>query len=285
MGQPTSTETTALVPRFASRVVSLLGVVIALLITSGGLFIVFHFCTLPVFEYTETLSWRETVGKVTKLSLRHHHFDCYVTFSYTVDGQPYIGNHTRTIGHHNHFEDHGHIALCNRLNHSSSVAVWYNPSEPQESALKVSFVGDFWLAMHAFDSLALVALGGAVIFWVTGVESAIFALSGAHSALVAISCVPVSAIRISRGYMTAFGPLFFGAGCAILAVSCLYQLGCCPKSFDARNDTEDTWWTIDDVEASKKIIDEPKHFFVVDDDPSPVIVPPPPPPTEGNNRV
>ncbi len=276
MGHPTPTAATALAPRLALRVFSLLGVLVALLITAGGLFIAFHFCTLPVFEYTETLSWRETRGNVTELSLRHHHYDCYVTFAYNVDGRDYVGNHTRTIGHHNHFEDHGHIALCNRLNHSSSVAVWYNPSDPQESALKVSYVGDFWLAMHAFDSLALVALGGAVIFWATGVESAIFALSGAHAALIAVSTVPVSAIRISHGHMPAVGPLLFGLACAALAVSCLYQLECCPRSFDSRNSNEDAWWTIDDSETSKKII-EPKHFFVVDDDPAPIIVPPPPP--------
>jgi len=184
-------------PKAARWCVTALGLCVATGLIAGGLYVCLHFCTLPVFEYNSTLSWKSTKGTVVTLKEKHSHFDCYVTYNYTVDTQPYSGNHTRTIGHHNHFEDHGHHALCLSLNHSRSlnaIDVWYDPAQPAVSALKVSFVGDFWLAMHGFDSLALVSLGGAVIFWATHYEAAIFALAGAHAALVAISCVPVSGL-------------------------------------------------------------------------------------------
>jgi len=263
-------------PKAARWCLTALGLCLATGLIAGGLYICLHFCTLPVFEYNSTLSWKSTKGTVVTLEEKHMHFDCYVTYNYTVEGTHFLGNHTRTIGHHNHFEDHGHHALCFRLNHTRSknaIDVWYDPKAPAYSALKVSFVGDFWLAMHGFDSLALVALGGAVIFWATHVEAAIFALAGSHAALVAVSCVPVSAVRVSRREITAVGPLVFGLICAILSAACLFQLGWCHRSGDGinRDKAVESWWTDDardDAQNNSALMKAaPQHFFVVDDEP------------------
>lgn len=209
----------------------------------GGLYVMLHFATLPVIEYRDTLSWKMANGSVVDLRLTHT-IDCYVTYNYTVDAVVYEGNHTRTIGHHNHHEDHGHTELCRRLNETRShVDVFYDPEKPKTSALKISFVGDFWLAMHSFESLALVSLGGALIFWVSKSMDAIFGCAGAHAALVVVTAIPVSVYRIWDGSLTAILPLVFGILCFCLAVACVFSLRCCNgKNDDDLEKVPESWW-------------------------------------------
>lgn len=246
--------------------ITIIGLVVAGCIVAAGLYVVLHFCSIPVFEYYDTLSWDKVPGTVVGLELKNHEFDCYVQYNYTVEGVPFQGTHTRTIGHHGHFEDHGHYELCRILNETrgtGEIEVQYNPRDPVESALKVTFVGDFWLAMHAFESLALVALGGAVIFWATQVEMPIFLLSGLHATLIALTMIPVSAVRVSRGHVQAVGPLIFGIVSALLAAACCYQMSCFRRATKyGRQKVNDTWWF---AEEDKEV---PEHFFEVDDEPN-----------------
>lgn len=213
----------------------------------GGLYVALHFATVPVIEYYETLSWRSVSATVVKLRLENSS-NCYVTYNFTVDSVVYEGNHTRTIGHHNHYEDHGHTELCRELNHTralNAIHAWYDPSNPYTNALKITFVGDLWLAIHSFDSLALVSLGGALTFWVTRYISSALLLTAAHAALIALSVLPISIYRITDGYLSALAPLLSGVACAVLTVLCLMQLRCGSKAdngFSSHERLADSWW-------------------------------------------
>lgn len=191
----------------------------------AGFFLLVYFSTTPVARYGATLSWRSVRG--TLVSATYDGGRCVVSYTYTVDLMSYEGNRTRTLG-----QDRRAAArrFCESINATTDVEVWYDVGAPQDSALRVTFISDFWLAFNLLDSLALVALGGALFLWAIQTFTPLLIASCAHAALCFVTAVPVSIIRLSRAHVAATMPLIVGITCGAVALACAYQLGCGARS-------------------------------------------------------
>lgn len=205
------------------------GLLTALCSVIAGFVVLIHFSTVPVIEYGKTLSWQSTIANIS--TAQQEGRECLVTYKYTVDTTSYTGSRTRTQG-----EDSYRSArhLCTRLYNLQVTDVWYDPKLPSHSSLRLTYTGDFWLAVNLLDSLALVVLGGAIALWASGRFEPLLLACCTHAALGFITAVPVSIIRAARAVPAAVLPLVSGLGCGIVALVCAYQMGCGSRNAGSR---------------------------------------------------
>jgi hypothetical protein len=127
-------------------------------------------------EHRRQSSWRTTPGLVTVSELktlsgvngkgeRNERFFASVQYTYTVDGQQYVGKAVRRFWKQRQDEfltDYDAQRVVKRYPAGESVTVYYNPESPEEAMLQRGV----WRGTLALVLLGIAAVAFAVYAWV-----------------------------------------------------------------------------------------------------------------------